>query len=288
MTISSLNSKKCSTAKKNGTVAQALGHGLGSASLLFVTLTIAGHLLAPSTAHATKVPAIENVQLRKILRRDLESARGASFSSLLRQWDQKFGPRAVSPLLELAATRSIRDSERYTALMGAAKLGGQASAPLIQPFLKDSSWMLRAGALRALSALRNPQTAASTLALLQDPALVVRLEAVDAVEKLQPVGAPEALLRAIENRDNYHGNKAQWIPQRALKALASLKAREATPRLLPLLDRHEDPALLRQAVLTLGALNGRSVSRALPLSEQARQLKRALAPSAAPSNKRRG
>ena len=279
MTIWSPNSKKCSTAERSR-----------SALLLLAALTAAS--LASGPAHAVTTPAmqpgIQNAQLRRLLRHELETSRGTSFGSLLRQWDQKYGSKAVSPLLELAAMRSIRDSERYTALMGAAKLGGHASAPLIQPFLKDSSWMLRAGALRALSALRNPQTAASALPLLQDPALVVRLEAVEAVEKLHPAGAPEALVRAIENRDNYHGNKAQWIPQRALKALAGLKARETTPRLLPLLDRREDPELRRQAILTLGALNGRSVSRSLPLDEQARQLKRALAPTSAPLNKRRG
>ena len=80
--------------------------------------------------------------------------------------------------MQIASDPRNEDSNRYVALMSAAKLGGPSGAPFILSFLKDRSWMMRSGALRALTALENPKTAEAVLPLLRDPALVVRAEAV--------------------------------------------------------------------------------------------------------------
>jgi HEAT repeat protein len=249
------NSKKCSIAK--------------SLAALWIAIPLCSSL-ALAQQHAPNA-----LELRREIMRHSASI---PFDSLLLGWQKRYDTSAVQPLLEVARATSQKlkgteDSERYIALMGAAKLGGKGAAPMITPFLKDSSWMLRSGALRALTALGDPATAPAVLPLLQDPALVVRAEAVEAVRKLHPPGAADALVATLDERENYHGGKAQWVPQKALVALADLHAAQYAPRLKDLLDHNGDPELQTQTIATLESLTGRNLKQGAPLRDRVREWK---------------
>lgn len=232
-------------------------------------------LASASPAFGAKTPssAAKLEALKPLILRDLESRRSLSFKAMLRHWETEYGTRAVSPLLQIAGDTRVPESQRYIATMGVAKLGGAAVAPRIVPLLRDSSWMIRTGALRALTALRNSKTTGSVLPLLRDPALAVRIEAVEAVQKLRPPGAAAALVSILERPENYHARKAQWVPQRALSALQALNAREMAPKLLPLLDRLHDEDLVRRTIETLESLTGKKLAAGKPLSDQAKAWK---------------
>jgi HEAT repeat protein len=192
------------------------------------------------------------------LKNDLLSRKAPSFDALLKTWEIRYSSEAVAPLLKIAADRKLADADRYVALMGAARLGGKEGAPLLVPYLKDSSWMIRSGALRALSALGNHATAKSVLPLLNDPALVIRSQAIQAVQALKPEGSIEALVSVLERGANYHAGKADGVPQKALVALAALStaedAKRVAPRLKPLLGHSHDPALKKLAYETIATL----------------------------------
>ncbi len=227
-------------------------------------------------------PALAAVSpLSATLRSDLTTRRNNSFEVLLQHWAKQHGAKASLPLLELTRDTRLADADRYLALMGAARLGGQTLAPELVPTLKDRSWMLRSGALRALSALQNPSTRDAVLPLLKDPSLVVRTEAVEAVRILRPESARDALLQALENPANYHRGIAQWVPQRALQALVALHAKDAAPRLLPLLNRVADPVLQAKTVDALESLTGKKLGKAGNLKGRVEAWKREL--SSAPS-----
>ncbi len=152
-------------------------------------------------------------------------------------------------------------------------MGGKEAAPLLVPFLRDRSWMIRSAALRALTVLKHPKTSDAVIPLLRDRALVVRSQAVDAVRTLRPNGATEALVSALEHGANYQQGKARWIPQKALDALVELKpanAQEVCGRLKPLLQHRKDPALLERTVATLEALSGKRLKPGASLDEQVR------------------
>jgi HEAT repeat protein len=215
------------------------------------------------------------------LKTDIASRKSVAFDALLKRWESLYGAKAVDPLLSIAGDSHAPDPDRYVALMGAARLGGFAAAPLFMPFLKDGSWMIRSAALRILTGLENPQTAYAVLPLLKDPALVVRLEAVAAVEKLNPVGAVPALVDTLANPANYHGGKALWVPSRAIDALVSLRASRAQIGLRPLLDRSTDPELLAKTVDALDTLSGQPPERELDLHDRVKRWKTTLGAVAA-------
>lgn len=214
---------------------------------------------------------------RQSIANDLKKQGGASFEVLIQKWEKNHGTSAIQPLLEIGHdSRHFESEQRYVALMAIAKMGGQGSAKWIMPFLKDSNWMMRCGALRSLTALGNPVAAQAVAPLLHDPALVVRAEAVTAVEALRPEGASKLLALAARDPSNYRQGKAEWVPQRALKALVRLRAGGASRELAPLLDRGSDPELQLLTVETLEAITGKSLVRGRPFSERLRAWKREL------------
>ncbi len=203
----------------------------------------------------------------------------SSFENLIVLWERTYGTDAVPSLIGLASDKKLSDTDRFIAFMSAIKIGGKAAAPLVTPFLKDTSWMIRSAALRALRTIADPEKdqniAQLVLPLLQDPALVVRSEAIDTVLKLKPSGSEDALVQAIYHPSNYRPArcklelkgkrpcKADWIPARALEALVELKARSAVPRLKLLLSYDRDPALKAHAIKTLEQLTGRTLQSQL-------------------------
>ena len=216
-------------------------------------------LLCAALAGSCPLAALASLPSASTLKSQIHAQRlshSISFESLLNQWERDYGVSAFEPLLNISSDRKNDDPDRYVAIMGAAKLGGVAAAPRLIPLLKDHSWMIRSGCLRALRALRNPGTANAVLPLLQDPALVVRLEAIDAIESLRPPGSTQALTYALSDESNYHGGKAQWVPQRALVALADFGAKDSIPQILKLLDHQNDPELQSRSIIALEKLTG--------------------------------
>ena len=259
------NSKRCSVVKNLV---------LSAATLAFSTVALA----------STQPVRESQVVLIRSLRSEIQTRSSNNFDSLLRRWEKLYGTQAVQPLLSLAQNRALADHERYIALMGAAKLGGKATGANMVPLLADQSWMIRNGALRALTAIRASEASSAALRLLRDPALVVRLEAVDVLAQLKPAGSEAALLEALQSRANYHGGRAQWVPQRALAALVKLNRENPTRfpnpelarKLRPLLDHTSDPALQAKTVETLEALTRQSLKPGHPLPARIQAWKLAL------------
>lgn len=203
-------------------------------------------LLIPAVAIASS-PTEERI------RRELESRpKAGDFQSLFNKWEKEHGSKAIAPLLNVASDPTTLDFDRYVAVMGAARLGGPASAPLLSPLLKDRAWMVRSAALKALAALGNKDASSAVLPLLRDPALVVRLDAVDAITKLAPPGSVEALIATLTDPGNYNKDKALWVPGRALESIRKLGLGDSAGLLRAALPRIRDTRVAAYAKQVLG------------------------------------
>lgn len=253
--------------------------------------TAAGLLLAQVSVSASAwARSSSQTPSERALLQELKKNSNSSFKSLTASWQKKYGAHAVAPLLRIAKDRKHEDTQRYVALMSAAKLGGKQVAPQLLPLLKDKSWMLRAGTLRALSALgqsksADPAITRAMLPLLKDPALVVRSEAVDALKGAGGTHAfAEALVETLKFKGNYHQGKAQLVPQKALSALAHIQAEPATKsrlarELAPLLRHENDPDLQARTVSTLESLTGNRLKPGADLRERVAAWRKNLADS---------
>ena len=202
--------------------------------------------------------AVQRKVTAESLEKQIQFQGSQGFASLIRQWESSYGTAAVDPLLRIAKNASKEETKRYVALMGAAKLGGASLSSEIETFLQDSSWMLRSAALRLIAGFGNPSAGQAALPLLHDKALVVRAEAVETIRILKPAGSARALLSTLNDPENYHRGKALWVPQKALRALASMHASEVTSEIQAFLrskQTQKDPELKELTQKTLSSLN---------------------------------
>ena len=268
MPISSPSSKKCSTARPVSLLTR-----FAATVALTITTVPAAYGGAPSQA-GPALPA----EISQAIHRASVAPVPASFEPALAELKTRYMANEPSCRCSIWPRDTSRpDPERYIALMGAARIGGRLSAHRITPFLKSPAWLLRSGALQALTDLRDPATGPATFAAAQRPRpRRPNRKAVAAIQALHPPGAAEALIQALGAGQNYSDGKALWVPGRALAAIQVLKAVDYAPRLLPLLDHVSDPTLQIQTVATLEALTGRRLKPGTPLRERVRQWKHEL------------
>lgn len=251
MLIWLLNSKKCSIRNSSS----------------FVIIIIAAFTFSNSgwcSNHA-------DPSITQAIDQDISKNHSSNFEPLLKTWEHRYGTRAVPSLITLAQDHKKTDTARYLAIMAAAKIGGAQSAPLLITLLKDPVWMIRMASLRAMGALNNPKTKDAVLPLLKDSSLLVRLEAVDAVERLKPDGAAQALAQTLQDPANFHHGKAQWVPNRVVRALVALDARAQVIDLKPLLNFDQDPAIQQETVAALERLTRKKLKPEASLGVRVRE-----------------
>ncbi len=78
-----------------------------------------------------------NDPILRLIRKDLAERKSVSFEHLLNDWEDKYGAGAVPSLIKIASDLQLSDPDRYIALMGSAKLGGEKITTVLLPFLKD-------------------------------------------------------------------------------------------------------------------------------------------------------
>lgn len=222
-------------------------------------------IVVQSYAHAAHLPTKAYYGL---IQSELKNRKSKNFEDLIKNWENQYGPSAVPALLKIAADKKQEDPDRYIALMGATKLGGKPTAPLLSPYLKDSSWMIRTGALRALTVLNEPKLNSLVLPLMKDKALVVRAEAIEALKVLKPEGTEKALIETLKNPMNYHAGKATWVPSKALTTLLELDAKKYASDLASALGKIPNKLVQLKALIVLEKLTGEKKGRELPHEER--------------------
>ncbi|MBN23326.1 MAG: hypothetical protein CL678_18720 [Bdellovibrionaceae bacterium] len=184
------------------------------------------------------------------------------FRPLIQEWNRKYGTKAVTSLLEIAHQKKYSDSIRYMALMGATRMGGKAIVPQVIPLLNDSSWMLRSASLRTLGILQSQSALSEMIKILKkDKALVVRHDAVLALQKLKSKKTIDAFIFAIKDSKNYYKGKAQWIPQRAIAALEELPLRFSDLKKMKELLEIKDQEIVLQTIKVFEKVTGKKSSK---------------------------
>ncbi len=186
---------------------------------------------------------------RHVLEREIAAARGAGFEALLKKWQAQYGTSAVNPLLSVAKDPKAPDTSRYIALMASTRMGGEEALRQLEPTLKDRSWMLRAGFLRASLVSTRAEWGEKAVQLLRDPALVVRTEALETVMRFKPKHYLTSVYQMLEDRTNFQpSGKALFVAQRAAASLQralsitpAQEKREVAALWKPRLSRVPDP-----------------------------------------------
>jgi HEAT repeat protein len=184
-----------------------------------------------------------------------ESARLQAIDQLGALGDKAAG--AVAPLSELLKDGSAKVRAHAAWSLGAIGAASKPAVEALAELLKDPDNIVRRQAVRAIQAIRpGPQVMVPLCCkLLEDPDPAIRVRVLSAIADAGEKAVP-GLIEALKNE------KAAYWACLVLREIGPA-AKEAVPALAELL-KDPRPAIRREAVLTLGAMN----EAALPVVPQ--------------------
>ncbi len=246
-------------------------------SLSFAFAGLTG-LVVSARAAIPSAPMTGKTTVESNIRGDLaifHREKKSDFQSLVDKWDRVYGSASAPTLLKIARDSKAPNSERYVAVMAHTRIRGPHDATELLALLDDRDWMVRSAALKSIEILGyGPATPKVFEKLAGDPALVIRLQAIETLVRLRPMGLADALLAAAMDGKNYRPanfrkGRADWVPQRALAALREIHPVGYARRLLPLLNETKDGRIRAHALHTIEVLEAKSLKQGRPFAERA-------------------
>lgn len=199
--------------------------------------------------------------------KEIRSSQNLSNPDFWNKLSQKHGNAAFHAAQKIANADTTPDAMRWRCLFGAARVAGKNALPWLDQMAHHKHWLIRDASLKAMAALGATESKESLERALKDKALVVRTTAVDAIGHLTLRASGPVLVEALFDPINYRGEKALWIHKHILFTIEKLQYREASPRLVELLETRKDPELRSHLIVALEKLNGRNF-RGRPVNEQ--------------------
>lgn len=125
---------------------------------------------------------------------------------------------------------------RWRAVTSVGAIGGKLAIPELERASRAKSWELRSAALVSILGIDKRVGAEWSRRLLNDPALMVRLQA---VQSLQEIGDRESiplLWKELGERRNFHRGESLFIRPRIVEALAQIEGRGSAGKFIAVLD----------------------------------------------------
>lgn len=143
--------------------------------------------------------------------------------------------------------------QRWVAVrvLGQARLPG--SLAVLERLLADPMPAVRAAAVAALADYG--QGAAAITPLLEDPALMVRGAAADALGVLRDLATVPALAGALADPTGFYQGQSTWVRRHYVTALGDIGSRTAVDALVRALD-DRDPGVVDEALVSLRKVMG--------------------------------
>lgn len=160
------------------------------------------------------------------------------------------GPEGYRNLRDIMFDRRSKIEARWRATMAVGRLAGALSLPELERATKAEVWELRSAALLAVSRFDRVTASKWARELLQDPALLVRVTAVQTLEAIKDRGAVGSLWAQLDSQRNFKHQRSLFIRRRIVEALGKLEGSGSESRFVALLS--DDDATLHPAAI--GAL----------------------------------
>lgn len=210
-------------------------------SLLFMTML---------SLFSTKILAHQELSFPpgakgQILAQFFQAESAKSLESVRAQCLQ-LGGQAVPAVLRVMKDSRFPDHSRWAATFLLAQIAGNKATPVLQKFLEHPNWMMKVASLKALLALGERELGQEYAKLLQDPSLLVRMQALENIRHLQlRQFAPQvwAMLYDENNYDQYdEGVRRGDIIRNAILTIGDLEFKEAKTPLFSMVqnDRYKD------------------------------------------------
>ncbi len=150
--------------------------------------------------------------------------------------------------LEKTAFDASQDLEtRWRAVTALGRSHSEKAQPVLEKAMQSASWFMRNAALIVVPYGDRTWGRKWAEKLLDDPALVVRTAAVQAIKKMHSVESRQVLWKHLNSRKNFHNGQPLWVRRHIIETLEQFSVGEDQEAFRDA-STDEDPAVRQVAV----------------------------------------
>jgi HEAT repeat protein len=141
-------------------------------------------------------------------------------------------------LSKVVQNEKLSESDRWSAIVSAAKKDGEVAVPILEDMLKQKkySWHTRTAIAQGLVSIGGPDATKVLQGMLSDHSLVVRTVVVDALGDMKDPSSLTPLTEEMKNKRNFIGEQSLWIRKHLVDAIAKTGQKKSIPVLITYLD----------------------------------------------------
>jgi len=170
--------------------------------------------------------------------------------------------KAVPTLIKVMKDGDYPDQNRWQATMLLAQVMGKKSAPFIAKFAEHPNWMMRLASLKALLGLSQKEYIQVYRTALSDSSLIVRLQALDNISKLQMESLGKDVWNMLYDQSNYSGSlgarKRTSIVKSVIKTLGDIKFKPAVRPMAKLFQKSKYADISNELDYSLRKITGKN------------------------------
>lgn len=188
-------------------------------------------------------------------------ARTPGLQAMLKRHTLKHRQKAVPVLIKVMKEAKYPDQNRWHATMLLAQVMGKKAAPFIAKFSDHPNWMMRVASLKALLGLKQHEYHVVYSKALKDSSLIVRVQALDNISKLQIKSLAPEVWRMMFDQSNYSGEagnrKRTSIVKSVIRTIGDIKFSQAKVPLAKLIQKPKYQDLIDDLDYSLEKITGK-------------------------------
>jgi HEAT repeat protein len=163
------------------------------------------------------------------------------------------GPEGYRNLVKIMQDEKQPMEVRWRAVTAIGRIGGADSKPEITKALESPQWFMRNAGLVSMVNIDRDEAVTWARKLLSDKALMVRVAAVEALERMRDTESNNLLWAKLYASENYKGKQSLFIRRKIVESLAKLESKGVEGKFVRLLE-DKDESLHHPAISALERL----------------------------------
>lgn len=225
-------------------------------------------LLKSPDGKKTKLLQEDIVSLERLENMFTMDGRTPGLAAMLKRHSLKHRQKAVPVLIKVMKESKYPEQNRWQATMLLAQIMGKKSAPFIAKFIDHPHWMMRVASLKALLGLRQSDYHAVYAKALRDPSLIVRVQALDNISKMNITHLAPQVWGMMYDQSNYSGDvgnrKRTSIVRAIIRTIGDVKFEKAKKPLAKLIQKPKYQDLIEDLDYSLEKITGQNSPNSSP------------------------
>ncbi|MFN8371145.1 MAG: HEAT repeat domain-containing protein [Bacteriovoracaceae bacterium] len=171
----------------------------------------------------------------------------------------KIGAPAVPSLITIMKSEEYPENSRWMATFLLGRIAGNKASPFIAKFLKHPNFLMRLASLKTLLILKEDKRGDEFSALLKDPSLIVRYQALDNIKTLKLSKEAPHVWAMMFDEQNYAGKKGARkrtnIIKKVVETVGELKYIPAKDKLVAMTKKSEYADIKSELNYSLAKMN---------------------------------